>query len=89
MPEGQGDPFLQFVVLTADNAEKGSQVAGNIPMSQVYRTPSDNKNKRVFELDLDRGEVINPVPGKDFEGDIVHLVQIIVTESNGGVTSDS
>jgi len=83
VPEGQGDPFLQFVVLTADNADKGSQVAGNIPMNQVYRTPSDNKNKRVFELDLDRGEVINPVPGKDFEGDIVRLVQIVVTESNG------
>ena len=83
VPEGQGDPFLQFVVLTADNAEKGAQVAGKIPMNQVYRTPSDNKNQRVFELDLDRGEVINPVPGKDFEGDIVRLVQIVVTESDG------
>jgi hypothetical protein len=83
VPEGGGDPFLQFVVLTADNADIGLQVAGAIPMHQVYRTPGDNKNQRSFELDLDRGELIDPVSGKDFEGDMVRLVQIVVTESDG------
>jgi len=82
VPEGQGDPFLQFVVLTADNADIGAQVAGNIPMYQVFRTPSDNKTQREFEFDLDRGELIAPVPGKDFEGDMVRFVQVVVTESD-------
>ena len=83
VPEGQGDPFLQFVVLTADNADPGLQVAGTVPMNLVYRTPSDNKNQRAFELDLDRGELIHPVSGVDFEGDMVRLVQVVVTESDG------
>ncbi len=83
VPEDQGDPFLQFVVLTADNADKGDQVAGNIPMHQVYRTSSDNKSQRAFEFDLDRGELIDPVPGVDFEGDMVRFVQVVVTESDG------
>ncbi len=83
VPEGQGDPFLQFVVLTADNADKGAQIAGNIPMHQVYRTPSDNKVQRSFEFDLDRGELIDPVAGVDFAGDMVRFVQVVITESDG------
>ena len=83
VPEGQGDPFLQFTVLTADNADKGAQVAGKIPMHLVYRTPSDNKAQRAFEFDLDRGELIDPVAGVDFAGDMVRLVQVVVTESDG------
>ena len=31
-PEGQGDPFLQFAVLTADNADQGNKIAGKVPM---------------------------------------------------------
>ncbi len=82
-PEGQGDPFLQFAVLTADNADQGNKIAGKVPMHLVYRTPSDNKNQREFEFDLKRGELINPVPGVDFQGDMVRLVQVVVTESDG------
>ena len=84
VPEGQGDPFLQFAVLTADNADQGNKVAGKVPMHLVYRTPSDNKNQRAFEFDLNRGELINPVPGVDFAGDMVRFVQVVVTESDGG-----
>ena len=52
-------------------------------MHLVYRTPSDNKNQREFEFDLNRGELINPTPGVDFEGDMVRFVQVVVTESDG------
>lgn len=83
VPAGQGDPFLQFAVLTADNADQGNKVAGKVPMHLVYRTPSDNKNQRAFEFDLNRGELINPAPGVDFAGDMVRLVQVVVTESDG------
>ena len=82
-PEGQGDPFLQFAVLTADNADQGNKIAGKVPMHLVYRTPSDNKNQREFEFDLNRGELINPTPGVDFAGDMVRFVQVVVTESDG------
>ncbi|MYA23352.1 MAG: hypothetical protein F4Z30_11425 [Gemmatimonadetes bacterium] len=81
--EGQGDPFLQFAVLTADNADQGNKIAGKVPMHSVYRTPSDNKNQREFEFDLNRGELINPTPGVDFAGDMVRFVQVVVTESDG------
>ena len=83
VPEGQGDPFLQFAVLTADNADQGNKIAGKVPMHLVYRTPSDNKNQRQFEFDLNRGELINPTPGVDFEGDMVRFVQVVITESDG------
>ena len=83
VPEGQGDPFLQFAVLTADNADQGNKIAGKVPMHLVYRTPSDNKNQREFEFDLNRGELINPTPGVDFAGDMVRFVQVVVTESDG------
>ena len=84
VPAGQGDPFLQFAVLTADNADQGNKVAGKVPMHLVYRTPSDNKNQRAFEFDLNRGELIDPVPGVDFAGDMVRFVQVVVSESDGG-----
>ncbi len=83
VPEGQGDPFLQFAVLTADNADQGNKIAGKVPMHLVYRTPSDNKNQREFEFDLNRGELINPAPGVDFAGDMVRFVQVVVTETDG------
>ena len=83
VPEGQGDPFLQFVVLTADNADKGAQIAGIVPTKQVFRTPSDNKSQRLFVVDLEGGELVHMVPGRDFEGDMVRFVQVVVTESNG------
>ena len=83
VPEGQGDPFLQFAVLTADNADQGNKIAGKVPMHLVYRTPSDNKNQREFEFDLNRGELINPTPGVDFAGDMVRFVQVVITESDG------
>ena len=84
VPQGQGgDPFLQFAVLTADNADQGNKIAGKVPMHLVYRTPSDNKNQRQFEFDLNRGELINPAPGVDFAGDMVRFVQVVVTESDG------
>ena len=83
VPEGEGDPFLQFAVLTADNADQGNKIAGKVPMHLVYRTPSDNKNQREFEFDLNRGELINPAPGVDFAGDMVRFVQVVVTESDG------
>ena len=52
-------------------------------MHLVYRTPSDNKNQREFEFDLNRGELIDPTPGVDFAGDMVRFVQVVVTESDG------
>ena len=83
VPEGEGDPFLQFAVLTADNADPGRKVAGKVPMDLVYRTPNDNKTQRAYALELKRGEVLNPQSGIDFEGDMVRLVQVVVTESDG------
>ena len=83
VPEGEGDPFLQFVVLTADNADKGAQIAGIVPTKQVFRTPSENRSQRLFAIDLDGGELVHMVPGRDFEGDMVRFVQVVVTESNG------
>ncbi len=83
VPAGQGDPFLQFAVLTADNADQGNKIAGKVPMHLVYRTPSDNKTQRTFEFNLNRGELINPAPGVDFAGDMVRFVQVVVTESDG------
>ena len=83
VPEGEGDPFLQFVVLTADNADKGAQIAGIVPTKQVFRTPGENRSQRLFTIDLDGGELVHMVPGRDFEGDMVRFVQVVVTESNG------
>ena len=83
VPEGEGDPFLQFAVLTADNADPGRKVAGKVPMNLVYRTPNDNKTQRAYAFELKRGEVLNPKPGVDFDGDMVRLVQVVVTESDG------
>ena len=81
--EGEGDPFLQFAVLTADNADPGRKVAGKVPMNAAYRTPNDNKLSAPMRFELKRGEVLNPKPGVDFDGDMVRLVQVVVTESDG------
>ena len=46
VPEGQGDPFLQFAVLTADNADQGNKIAGQgahalgVPHSKRQQEPA-------------------------------------------------
>ena len=47
--EGEGDPFLQFVVLTSDGSERLKGVYG---FNRVFQTRHDNKGQRVFEIEL-------------------------------------
>ena len=77
VPPGEGDPFLQFVVLTSDGDER---VKGVFDFQQQFRTRRDHKQQRHFEIPL-RPARRNNDP--DYEGEMVRLVQVVVTATDG------
>ena len=75
--EGEGDPFLQFVVLTSDGSERLKGVYG---FHRAFQTRHDNKGQRVFEIEL---QPTRTNGDGDFTGDMVRIVQVVVTASDG------
>ena len=75
--EGEGDPFLQFVVLTSDGRERIKGVHG---FHRAFQTRHDNKEQRVFDIEL---QPTRTNVEKDFRGDMVRIVQVVVTASDG------
>ena len=74
-----GDPFLQFAVLTSDGSAAFSFRGGfTMNFRQVFRTQKDNKDQRVFEIDLDPASL----NGVGYEDDMIRFVQVIVTETD-------
>ena len=84
--EGEGDPFLQFVVLTSDGSERLKGVYG---YHRAFQTRHDNKGQRVFDIEL---QPTRTNGDRDFTGDMVRIVQVVVTASDGergaGVTAE-
>lgn len=77
--EGQGDPFLHFVVLTSDG-EAASLSGKGIAYNPIYRTLKANKNQRVFEIELYPSRSSSD---REFVGDMIRFVQVVVTGSDG------
>ena len=75
--EGEGDPFLQFAVLTSDGSERLKGVYG---FHRAFQTKHDNKEQRVFEIEL---QPTRTNGDRDFTGDMVRIVQVVVTASYG------
>ena len=71
-----GDPFLQFAVLTSDGDEG---IKGVLGFKQVFRTQKNNKNQRIFAIDLEPTRVDRE---GDFSGDMIRYIQVIITESD-------
>ena len=73
---GLGDPFLQFVVLTADGAEV---TKGQRRFNQVFRTLKSNKDQREFAIELDptrfdrEGRMV---------GDYIRFVRVTITDTD-------
>ena len=78
-PEGMGDPFLQFKVLTSNGLPAFSQSKA-IRFSQAGRSEGLNKTQRVFEFDLKPLQEADT----DFVGDMFQFVQIVATASARG-----
>jgi len=72
-----GDPFLLFEVLVSDGLKPARLQGGDTPaFTTVLRTLSENKNQRVFEIDLTRVQpLVDAAP--------VRFVQVLVTGTNG------
>ena len=77
VPLGEGDPFLQFVVLTSDGDER---VKGVFDFRQQFRTPRDQKEQRLFDIPL---RPTRPNNDPDYEGEMVRFVQVVVTATDG------
>ena len=77
VPPGEGDPFLQFVVLTSDGDER---VKGILDFRQQFRTRRDHKEQRLFEIPL---RPTRPNNDPDYEGEMVRFVQVVVTATDG------
>ena len=75
--EGAGDPFLQFAVLTSDGSERLKGVYG---YHRAFQTRRDNKLQRVFDIEL---QPTRTNGDGDFTGDMVRIVQVVVTASDG------
>ena len=75
--EGEGDPFLQFAVLTSDGSERLKGVYG---YHRAFQTRHDNKGQRVFDIEL---QPTRTNGDRDFTGDMVRIVQVVVTASDG------
>ena len=75
--EGEGDPFLQFAVLTSDGRERIKGVYG---FHRAFQTRHDNKEQRVFDIEL---QPTRTNVERDFTGDMVRIVQVVVTASDG------
>ena len=78
-PEGMGDPFLQFKVLTSNGLPAFSQSKA-IRFTQAGRSEGLNKTQRVFEFDLKPSQEADT----DFVGDMFQFIQIVVTASARG-----
>ncbi len=75
----QGDPFLQFNVLTANGLVAFSQ-SKTLRYITAARTEGLNKTERVFEFDLKPSQETAGL----FAGDVFRFVQILVTASDLG-----
>ena len=75
--EGQGDPFLLFDVLISDGLQPGTvQGFGAPAFTTVMRTLQENKNQRVFEMELTRQVA-------SVRGAAERFVQVVITGSDG------
>jgi len=77
--EGQGDPFLQFKVLTS-NGEPAFSQSKVLNYRIVGRSEGLNKTRRVFEFEL--RPLLEADPG--FSGDLVRYLQVVATASDLG-----
>ena len=78
-PEGMGDPFLQFKVLTSNGLPAFSQSKA-LRFAQAGRSEGLNKTQRVFEFDLKPSQEADA----GFVGDMFQFVQIVATASARG-----
>ncbi len=78
-PEGLGDPFLQFKVLTSNGLPAFSQSKA-LRFAQAGRSEGLNKTQRVFEFDLKPSQEADT----GFVGDMFQFVQIVATASGRG-----
>jgi hypothetical protein len=77
--EGEGDPFLQFRVLTS-NGQPAFLQSKALNYLVIGRSEGLNQTQRVFEFELK--PTVETEPG--FEGDVIQFVQIVATASNLG-----
>lgn len=77
--EGEGDPFLQFRVLTSNGQPAFSQSKA-LNYLVVGRSEGLNQTQRVFEFDLE--PTVETEPG--LTGDVIQFVQIVATASSLG-----
>ena len=73
---GDGDPFLQFLVLVSDGDLTSSK---DVKFNQVFRTLKNSKNERLFEIDLEPSQLNDDAA---FDNDLVRFVQVVITESD-------
>ena len=78
-PEGLGDPFLQFKVLTSNGLPAFSQSKA-LRFAPAGRSEGLNKTQRVFEFDLKPSQEADA----GFVGDMFQFVQIVATASARG-----
>ncbi len=78
-PEGMGDPFLQFKVLTSNGLPAFSQSKA-LRFAPAGRSEGLNKTQRVFEFDLKPSQEADA----GFVGDMFQFVQIVATASARG-----
>lgn len=78
--EGQGDPFLQFAVLTS--AGQPAFISGKgLSLNRVFRTLKGNKEQRLVEITLEPTALTGD---QDFVGDMIRFIQVAVIASDGG-----
>ncbi|MCC7265382.1 MAG: hypothetical protein IT369_22995 [Candidatus Latescibacteria bacterium] len=80
VPEAEGDPFLQFAVLTSDG-EPAFLSGKGLTFDRVFRTTKGNKNERQIEIELEPTALTGD---QDFVGDMVRFVQIAIIASDAG-----
>ena len=78
-PEGLGDPFLQFKVLTSNGLPAFSQSKA-LRFAPAGRSEGLNKTQRVFEFELKPSQEADA----GFVGDMFQFVQIVATASARG-----
>ena len=78
-PEGLGDPFLQFKVLTSNGLPAFSQSKA-LRFALAGRSEGLNKTQRVFEFELKPSQEADA----GFVGDLFQFVQIVATASARG-----
>ncbi len=77
VPEGEGDPFLQFVVLTSDG--EGVKGVGERKYNRGFQTIRSNKDERVFEIELEPTRL--NIDGT-MHGDLIRFVQVVITATD-------